>query len=139
MHTDHMPLTYLQSQTKLSRRNARWLDELAAFDVTFVHIPGRANVAADALSRIPAAPAAASVVAAALHCTSCGAAHIDEGWFATTNHTVHDCHCCGARFHSDVAVVGTAGAEASTGRTPDRPVPGRNEDIANLRRRVILQ
>ena len=53
LHTDHQPLVYLQSQPRLSCRNARWLDELAAYDVAFVHVPGKAHVAADALSRVP--------------------------------------------------------------------------------------
>ena len=73
LHTDHQPLVYLQSQPRLSRRNARWLDELAAYDVAFVHVPGKAHVAADTLSRVPdSARTAASVVAAVISCPTCG-------------------------------------------------------------------
>ena len=73
LHTDHQPIVYLQSQPRLSRRNACWLDELAAYDVAFVHVPGKAHVAADALSGVPdGARAAASVIAAVVSCPTCG-------------------------------------------------------------------
>ena len=51
--TDHNPLTYLQSQTSLSRRQARWMEFLSRFDYEFKYIPGRTNVA-DPISRNPA-------------------------------------------------------------------------------------
>ena len=51
--TDHAPLQYLQSQTTLSDRQARWINRLAHFQYTMIHKPGRLNTAADALSRRP--------------------------------------------------------------------------------------
>lgn len=44
---------HLQSQPKLSHCNAHWLDELAAFDIELVHVPGRTHAAADALLHTP--------------------------------------------------------------------------------------
>jgi hypothetical protein len=49
--TDHNPLTFLPSQTNLSRRQARWAEYLARFRFQWVYRPGRKNVA-DPLSRV---------------------------------------------------------------------------------------
>ncbi|NCU37062.1 hypothetical protein EOM75_13760, partial [Candidatus Falkowbacteria bacterium] len=51
--TDHNPLTYLQEQTTLSRRQARWMEFLARFNYVWLYRPGRINVA-DPISRNPA-------------------------------------------------------------------------------------
>jgi hypothetical protein len=51
--TDHAPLKYLQSQTTLSPRQARWVDRLSEYQFTIVYKPGRLNAVADALSRRP--------------------------------------------------------------------------------------
>lgn len=51
IYTDHASLTYLKSQSHVSRRNARWLDLLSEFNFTMHHIAGDQNVA-DHLSRI---------------------------------------------------------------------------------------
>jgi hypothetical protein len=50
--TDHNPNTFFGSKTELSRRQARWSLFLSRFNFTWVHIPGRVNVA-DPLSRVP--------------------------------------------------------------------------------------
>jgi hypothetical protein len=50
--TDHNPLTHLQTQPNLSRRQARWAEFLQRFDFTWNYRPGRDNVA-DPLSRLP--------------------------------------------------------------------------------------
>ena len=50
--TDHKGLEWIQTQRKLSPRQARWLETLSDFDFEIVHIPGKTNVLADALSRI---------------------------------------------------------------------------------------
>lgn len=50
--TDHQPLTFLQSQPTLSRRQARWAEYLSRFHFTWEHRPGRLNVA-DPISRNP--------------------------------------------------------------------------------------
>jgi predicted aspartyl protease len=51
-HTDHKPLTVLNTQPHLSRRQARWLEFLASFGPRVEYIPGRYNPA-DVLSRPP--------------------------------------------------------------------------------------
>ena len=53
--TDHASLEYLQTQHKLSRRQARWLELLQSYDFTIRYRPGRSNVVADALSWLPEA------------------------------------------------------------------------------------
>ena len=50
--TDHHPLTYLQTQQCLSRRQARWSEYLQRFVFKWHYRPGRSNVA-DAISRMP--------------------------------------------------------------------------------------
>jgi transposase InsO family protein len=50
--TDHNPLTFLTTQTVLSRRQARWMEYLSRFNFKFRYIKGERNVA-DPISRIP--------------------------------------------------------------------------------------
>ena len=50
--TDHNPLIFLQSQTNLTRKQARWSQYLQQFEFKWEYRPGRTNVA-DPLSRIP--------------------------------------------------------------------------------------
>ncbi|TPX37422.1 hypothetical protein SmJEL517_g00640 [Synchytrium microbalum] len=49
--TDHANLTYFAQKQALTPRHARWAAYLAEFDFYLVHRPGKANAAADALSR----------------------------------------------------------------------------------------
>ena len=73
--TDHNPLTYLQTQTVLSRRQTRWSEYLQMFTYKWLYRPGKSNVA-DPLSRSPGVVAAMLPVAGpdslcrccALHC-----------------------------------------------------------------------
>jgi len=51
--TDHNPITFLQTQPNLSRRQARWSEYLQRFHFDWEYRPGRTNVA-DPLSRSPA-------------------------------------------------------------------------------------
>ena len=51
--TDHKPNTYFATTHMLSRRAARWVEELQGFDFTWHYKPGPQNVVADALSRYP--------------------------------------------------------------------------------------
>ena len=55
-HTDHEPLTWLQTQKSPSRRQARWLEYLSRFQFTTLYVRGDENVVADALSRMLTAP-----------------------------------------------------------------------------------
>ena len=51
--TDNSALRSLQTTTKPSPRQVRWLEKLQQYTLNVTHIPGRTNVAADALSRLP--------------------------------------------------------------------------------------
>jgi hypothetical protein len=53
VYTDHKTLLNFNTQRDLSRRQARWMEELASFDCKFVYIKGEHNTVADALSRYP--------------------------------------------------------------------------------------
>ena len=50
--TDHNSLKYLQTQTTLSRCQARWSEFLAEFGFEIVYKPRKGHVVADALSRL---------------------------------------------------------------------------------------
>ena len=49
--TDHRNLQYFREPQKLNRRQARWFTELAEYDYTLHHRPGKTNIIADELSR----------------------------------------------------------------------------------------
>ena len=49
--TDNQGVAYLQTKKNLSKREARWAELLAEFDVEIVHRPGKENLA-DPLSRV---------------------------------------------------------------------------------------
>ena len=49
--TDHKNLTYFRQPQVLNRRQARWLIDLADFDLEMVHVPGKLLAGPDALSR----------------------------------------------------------------------------------------
>src|SRR3954470_10192479 len=51
--TDHQSLRYLQTQDKLNRRQARWVELLQAYHFNILYKPGKTNVVADALSQRP--------------------------------------------------------------------------------------
>ena len=51
IHFDHAALTFLRSQTHLSRRHARWIEFLESFAFNISHEKGKDNVVADALFR----------------------------------------------------------------------------------------
>ena len=51
LKTDHEPIKYLQTKSKLTGRQMRWLDELQSHSFSTEHLPGSKNTAADALSR----------------------------------------------------------------------------------------
>ena len=51
--TDKNPLTYVLSSVKLNATGLRWIGELADFNFIIHYRPGKANVDADALLRMP--------------------------------------------------------------------------------------
>ena len=93
--TDHNPLTFLRSQTTLSRRQARWVEFLERFHYEWKYIPGHTNVA-DPLSRIPPLFMA---LTAAEHtdtteptpsiCTQIQMGYCEDLWFSNTKNTQH--------------------------------------------------
>ena len=53
VYTDNNPLTYVLSSAKLNATGLRWVGELADFNFTIHYRPGKANIDADTLSRMP--------------------------------------------------------------------------------------
>ena len=53
VETDHHPLQFLERLRPLSRRLTAWAMELQSHCFEIRHIPGKENVAADYLSRLP--------------------------------------------------------------------------------------
>ncbi|GJY27686.1 putative reverse transcriptase domain-containing protein [Tanacetum coccineum] len=51
MFTDHKSLQHILNQKELNMRKRRWLELLSDYDCEIRYHPGKANVAADALSR----------------------------------------------------------------------------------------
>ena len=52
---DHKPLAWIKTQSHLSPKQARWLDDLESVDWKFHYIPGKDLTVPDALSRVAAA------------------------------------------------------------------------------------
>jgi hypothetical protein len=53
VYTDHKTLLNFATQKDLSRRQARWMETLSAYDCKFIYVKGEDNTMADALSRYP--------------------------------------------------------------------------------------
>jgi RNase H-like domain found in reverse transcriptase/Reverse transcriptase (RNA-dependent DNA polymerase)/Integrase zinc binding domain/Chromo (CHRromatin Organisation MOdifier) domain/Aspartyl protease len=53
VYTDHKTLLNFHTQRDMSRRQARWMEELSIFDCKFIYVKGEANSVADSLSRFP--------------------------------------------------------------------------------------
>ncbi|KAL1267687.1 hypothetical protein QQF64_033050 [Cirrhinus molitorella] len=53
VYSDNNPLTYVLSTAKLNATGCRWVAELADFHFTIRYRPGRENIDADTLSRLP--------------------------------------------------------------------------------------
>ena len=53
IYTDNNPLTYILTTAKLDATGHRWVAALAAYNFTLHYRPGKTNIDADALSRIP--------------------------------------------------------------------------------------
>ena len=51
--TDNRALQYLDTTTELSKRQIRWAQVLAQYDLKIIYRPGKENLVADALSRRP--------------------------------------------------------------------------------------
>ena len=53
VYTDHHTLENFATKRELSRRQARWQELMADYELEFMYIPGEANSVANALSRLP--------------------------------------------------------------------------------------
>ena len=53
VYTDNNPLMYILTTAKLDATGHRWVAALAAYNFTLNYRPGKANIDADVLSRIP--------------------------------------------------------------------------------------
>ena len=53
IYTDHKTLENFNTQKKLSRRQARWMELMSQYDASIVYIKGEENSMVDALSRLP--------------------------------------------------------------------------------------
>ena len=53
VYTDHKTLLNFHTQKDMSRRQARWMEELSIYDCKFVYVKGSDNTVADALSCFP--------------------------------------------------------------------------------------
>jgi len=53
VYTDHRTLENFDHQKDLSRRQARWMEYMAHYDMEIVYIKGEDNTVADTLSRLP--------------------------------------------------------------------------------------
>ena len=53
VYTESNPFTYVLSSAKLNATSLRWIGELADFNFTIHYRPGKANIDADTLSRMP--------------------------------------------------------------------------------------
>jgi len=62
VYTDHVALVSLLKKDAVHGRIARWQVRLSEYDLEFVHIPGRENILADGLSRIPSCISATNLL-----------------------------------------------------------------------------
>lgn len=53
LHSDHKPLSFLLKKADSAPNLARWLIELQNYNIKIVHVNGKENSLADALSRVP--------------------------------------------------------------------------------------
>ena len=52
IYSDHKSLKYIFTQKELNMRQRRWIDLIKDYDLDIHYHPGKANVVADALSRL---------------------------------------------------------------------------------------
>ena len=52
LRSDHLPLKKVLRKMTLNNTVNNWSTEIESFNINFVHIPGKANVLADTLSRL---------------------------------------------------------------------------------------
>lgn len=53
IYTDHQPLTFALGNRNFNAKLKRWKSRIEEFNCTMVYKPGKSNLVADALSRIP--------------------------------------------------------------------------------------
>ena len=52
IYSDHKSLKYIFTQKELNMRQTRWIELIKDYDLDIHYHPGKANVVADALSRL---------------------------------------------------------------------------------------
>ena len=110
--TDHNPLTYLQTQAVLSRRQTRWSEYLQMFTFNWLYRPGKSNIA-DRLSQNPTVTAAMLLVAGSEALCRCAAVHCKGPEQQLTFKWKQSCGHCKvsmptARLEASVAAVTTS-------------------------------
>lgn len=63
VYTDHKTLLNFHTQRDMSRRQARWMEELSIYDCKFVYVKGDDDTVVDALSRFPFTSLSSSEIA----------------------------------------------------------------------------
>src|SRR6202522_3790395 len=63
VYTDHKTLLNFGTQKDLSRRQARWMEDLSVYDCKFVYVKGEDNTMRSALSRYPSTRTTCNIIA----------------------------------------------------------------------------
>jgi hypothetical protein len=113
IYTDHHSLQWISTQPNLSARQSRWVEQLQDYAFKVHHLPGKMNVAADALSRRSDHEAA-------------HAAEVEARFRAGDAETIRP------RLRLEAAVIVSSEASSSAGTAATVVAPSLMEDIRRL-------